>query len=184
MTATFGLHPDSIRHTDSGSKRSIADNMKMNGVKNYSCVSAICVTLNLYQNNLPFDGHILTYEEVDSVRESIDPDLMNTAAVITGKANKGSGVRPSLAGCFFLVFHEIDPDDAVDFFNRLADGVGFEPGSPILALRNRLREKEKRKTFLKREEAAFIIKAWNAFRTGRSITSLRFLDSEEFPIPQ
>lgn len=90
--------------------------------------------------------------------------------------------------CAFL-FHLIDPEDAQFFWNRVIDGEGLEKGSPILALRRFFdRESRSNRENVRTDIAAAItIKAWNAYREGRSVDLLTFkvggAKPERYPEP-
>lgn len=65
------------------------------------------------------------------------------------------------------------------FFEPVVTNLGFKGKSdPSYQLHKRLLEGDR---LTETERAAFIIKAWNAFRNGQTIRILRFQDGEDFP---
>jgi len=88
-----------------------------------------------------------------------------------------------------VLFERLDHTDAAFFWERLVDGVGLEAGSPILALRDFIaREAASSRPTLRPDiGAAYIIKAWNAYREGRDVKLLHFrvggATPERFPEP-
>lgn len=95
------------------------------------------------------------------------------------------GVGGSLAmwvGLFYL-FSEIDENDAVDFFDQLASGVNLKPGDPAYVLREKLRRRQDPNIrVLPAYTAAIAVKAWNAYRQGRSVQKYQWtMGSEPFP---
>jgi len=91
---------------------------------------------------------------------------------------------PSVVGAFALAILQISPDKAVEFFDRLASGVGWEDGDPLLALDRRLRNIRKSGIRLPhREFLALFIKAWNAWLLGDRMSKIQLgtLTEESFP---
>lgn len=84
------------------------------------------------------------------------------------------GVKPSLLLAAAAVFSLIDENDAKDFFEGLLSGTNLKPGSPILALRNRLqRILSERESITELERWGYYITAWNAFRQGNIVTRVQ-----------
>jgi len=82
----------------------------------------------------------------------------------------------------------IDADAMREFSRRVASGADLPSDDPVLLLRRRLIQQKYDKYRLKNDElAAFIIKAWNAYRTGASLNVLRWVrggqNPEAFPVP-
>lgn len=65
------------------------------------------------------------------------------------------------------------------FFDSFADGAGLEHGHPVLTLRNWFLRNGRKNTDLAAIEA--ILRAWCAFRDGRSLAALKLLG--EYPTP-
>ena len=101
--------------------------------------------------------------------------------------------RPVLTmlSALFVLFSEIDQEDADAFFDAFISGVGLEEGSPILALRTLLTNLRSRSKATKIDQnyvAALVIKAWNAWRAGLEVTTLYYrpggANPEKFPVIQ
>jgi hypothetical protein len=73
------------------------------------------------------------------------------------------------------------PDEAAEFFGRLADGVELPVHSPIAALRTRLINAQATHFMPTNEALAILVKAWNAFLNKVPVKSLRWQSSEGFP---
>lgn len=82
------------------------------------------------------------------------------------------------------IFSQTNPVAATEFFLRLQDGVGLDQDSPIYALRERLisRHKWGVKEIGKNAKYALVIKAWNAYISGRTVSLLRFGKKEALPV--
>ncbi|UOW93032.1 ParB-like nuclease domain protein [Gordonia phage CaiB] len=99
-------------------------------------------------------------------------------------------IRTSLVVAALFDFTEIDSSDAHDFIAALTTGVGLTEGSPILALRNRLERIYDSKTKLPdRDALGYLITAWNAYRSGRSMVKLQMPKGgkwtpDTFPVPR
>jgi hypothetical protein len=79
----------------------------------------------------------------------------------------------------FCLYHT---GKSVEFWARLNDGIGLMPGSPILALRNRLLENKESRTKLGEEDKlAITIKAHNLWFAKRTVTMLRWRTQGDSP---
>lgn len=79
------------------------------------------------------------------------------------------------AGLVHYVGGLTSPDKVEEFIERLADGQGLEDGSPMLALREQVRQHSAAGRKLKSEQAlALIVKAWLAFEDDRSVHKLQW----------
>lgn len=89
---------------------------------------------------------------------------------------------------------DIDKSATMDFFDKLTSGAGLEEGNPILTLRNKLfnervnQRNTGARVFNQRTCAAWIFKAWNYWRAGRSLKQIKFATKanhkERFPFPR
>jgi hypothetical protein len=97
-------------------------------------------------------------------------------------------VAPGLACAFHFFFAQIHKSKADEFIERLGDGANLSEHSPILRLRDRLnKDRASRKRDMgDAEKAAIIIKAWNAYRHGRELVTLKWQNAgpkkETFPV--
>lgn len=96
-------------------------------------------------------------------------------------------VAPGLACALHFFFAQVHKSKADQFMSRLGDGANLAETSPILKLRERLnRDRASRKRDMSdAEKAALIIKAWNAYRLGRELSTLKWQNAgpkkEAFP---
>ena len=97
------------------------------------------------------------------------------------RAFNSSTFAKSVKGCpgslvlgLRYIFGQYDNKVAGEFFEKLATGEGLKRGDPILLLRDKLADKERGRT--QEVIAAVMIKAWNAWLSGETITAhhLRF----------
>jgi hypothetical protein len=100
-------------------------------------------------------------------------------------------LRPGPAIAVRYRLNQLNEAEAALFFDSLRSGAGLDEGSPILALRrycenerDRYRRKSQQPDF---KWVAVTIKAWNAWREGRSVNVLQYtytpLAKEQWPEP-
>lgn len=200
-----GLPKESQAVMDTGKKRSLADMLTMNGERNASNLATLAAIAYKWDNGLRaynlFRGNAYNVNNAAIMAPSIPllldyieqhPDLRDIIRP-SNAVSRVLGTPPSIMYAAWWALYAIDYDDAETFFKSLRDGAGLEPGSPILALRNRLVEigrdaADRGKNVTTEHALALIFKAWNAYRQGRSITRLYFkpggANPEPFPEPR
>lgn len=112
------------------------------------------------------------------------PEIVE-AAMVADQVRSARGIRcaASTLGMAYFLFAQKSPTKAAEFFEGLRTGVGLEDGSPILALRNRLSvDGSTRLTTESPEVLAWFIKAWNAWRAGKSVRILRHKSNDKWPV--
>jgi hypothetical protein len=172
---------------DTGAKRVLGDVLKLRG-ESYSITLAAAL-LRVYQwkqgyrKNLKSAGNarpthrqlLQVLDEHPELRRSVEvADRMRKAARISGSSD---------ALCHWL-FNQIDPDDCAFFFARFGDGVALLDNDPIYVLRRVLKNFADDRG--RPEEAlvtALVIKAWNAFREGRTVSLLAYRPGGARPEP-
>jgi hypothetical protein len=187
MLIVSGL-PDSTQDTmDTGAKRILGDVLKLRG-EPYS-VSLAAVLMRVYQweqgyrKNLKSAGTarpthrqlLAVLDEHPEVRRSVE---------IADRVRKTGRLSSSTAGLCHWLFNRIDPGDCAFFFARFGDGVGLMSDDPIYALRRVLENFSADRG--RPDEAlvtALVIKAWNAYRDGRSLGVLSFRPGGSRPEP-
>ncbi|OLE24236.1 MAG: hypothetical protein AUG49_13760 [Catenulispora sp. 13_1_20CM_3_70_7] len=165
-----GLPIEAQKTTDIGARRSYADTLGWEDVKNEDSVSAIVRRVTLWNAGY----------RVKTGREF-------------GVAHaKGAGIPPAQLGFAYWVLAGIEATSADWFMQRIADGAGLQLGHPVLVFRDRLRREREalrgRGNLSADLILALLIKAWNAYRAGDTITKLQLptggLTVETFPTPR
>ncbi len=99
-----------------------------------------------------------------------------------------TGFRPpTLAAICYLSSCRSNGHRAYEFIEAVGTGVGLDAGNPALLLRERVWAEIAKKHVMRRKEyAAILIKAINAYRSGKSIKLLRWLSAgdRQEPFPQ
>jgi hypothetical protein len=119
-------------------------------------------------------------------------DLLSVSPEIRESVRLNYKIRdvaaPGLACALHFFFAQVHKSKADQFIERLGDGANLSEHSPILRLRERLnKDRASRKRDMSdAEKAAIIIKAWNAYRLGRELVTLKWQNAgpkkESFPV--
>lgn len=185
-----GLDPAAQDDMDCGVKRTYGDVLTIRGEKNAHNVAALVRRVGAWEAGER--RGLLQWKTSHSGLSRIlaaNPDLKEWVGPATRVASI-VGLPASSVGMLMWVFHGIDSDDAEFFFDRLTDGQGLMKGDPIFELRRTLADPKNR---LKGGNAksirdiVFIIKAWNSYRAGETVSLYRWKPGgatpEAFPEP-
>ena len=83
-------------------------------------------------------------------------------------------MTPSVVAAFHVEAASIDKEIADEFLTQLAEGVGLEPGSPVLALRERaIRGKAERRKDSERNQLGLLIRTWNLHLEGKTVARMQ-----------
>jgi len=190
VAVVVGLEPDTRLTVDSAlAKRSTSDTLRMGG---HPQATQLASTIN----------HFWKWQIAEAIRTSRLPSIQQALAVLAehpglenslkdvGAIRKRFRLASGMIAATHYVFATIDADDANTFFEALKEGTNLAPGDPILVLRNYLETQlvvgaSSRANKLTHQ--ALIIKAWNAWRDGETITVLTWksggMRAEAFPVP-
>lgn len=178
--------PSSVQQTvDLNDKLRVRDVLKMRGETEPTTTASALSWLYRHQNER------MTSTDVPTVRQALK--LLENSPELRLAARPGKRLHAALrvpAGLGAYMYHvlsKIDSQDAEDFFDRLIEGQAVEyTDHPINTLRRTLEnDASSDRKMPKARMAAFIVKAWNAYREGRSLSRLRWVpggaNPEEFP---
>jgi hypothetical protein len=162
-----GLEPESQDKMDTGSTRSVGDQIARRGVSSYSLTAAAVRVICLYKNNGKSVTHAAMLDYFDANRATIDGcvstvhDLANTSGVNTSV----------LIAAKYLLSDVVEDDGEIDtFINEMLTGIGLEDGSPVLALRNRAQVAKMRREFINNYVLLnMTLRVWNAWRKGETM---------------
>ena len=189
-----GVRPNTRTTIDKGAARTPGDVLRIEGYANSNQLSATAAWLYRYKMT-GFDSTVPPKKRMTSDKML---DLIKASPGIEESVRHGSHfsfrtapLTASVVGFLHYVFSQVDKSsrpDADTFFDSLDTGAGLALDSPILILRNRLIANKAAKLRMNQiEEIALTIKAWNAWREGRVIRSLRWRTggnrNESFPRP-
>lgn len=181
-----GLDPSTQTTMDQGVRRSPGDTVRLATGEKYSTGAAAIARADWRWER---DGPMATFRAARRTNATMTqmlghlaahPDIPHAAEIGQRVSNSLTGLlAPSLAGVLYLRLSRISRADADAFFDAMATGSGLEAGSPMLTLRNRLMSEGKGGAKL--AKAALVVKAWNAYRKGRSIKRLSWKSEDGFP---
>ena len=163
---------------DQGRVRAAADQLVIDGLATDNgkvIAGAIRVYLEWTRGTLFTDrigNRISNPEVVEWAHEHpVELDMLRDLACTQLKRVKA---RPSVTLATMLVLRMVDGEAQRVFAASLYSGTNLAPGSPILALRERLdRIKETKVAVSDRDMIGFFLLAWNAWRAGRPVTKLQ-----------
>lgn len=197
QAVVFGAERDVYEAMDQGVSRKFADMLKWHKYKNTMVLAAVANRYYVYDVTQSFKRPPVpatTTQLLDLVRDHHE-EMQKGIAVGSSVARQLPLSKSVLAMCYIL-FTRVKPlseDDDVQadvefFFARAGDGQNIGKGHPIYALRSWILNK--RPTAMPEDyaQAAHIIKAWNAYRRGRTIYNLAWKSGgsspEAFPKPE
>lgn len=180
--------PDAQETVDRQAKRTLSDAMRFRGMRNCATYGAAAnlILPAIRNGRLTTNADYRpTQKEALAFVERYQDELAAGVVVADRIKKEGGFLIPALAASLYVLMAAEDEADATEFFTMLATGVNLGPGNPILALRRRLiqnRDSGNARNNLSRTfVSAITVKAWNAWRRGETVQTLKWLDSEPFP---
>jgi hypothetical protein len=182
MLVITGLANSTQETMDAGARRTTSDAFGLRGETNATVLASVARRVWMWdQGDFRFTGVAPTTAECASLLGRY-PDLRRSAEIAARVRQSFKPLPQSVVGTAHHLFTRIAANDAVWFFQRLGDGAELPAGHPILALRTRtMSEAADRRTTPADRHLAYIIRAWNAVREGRSLT--RILQDADAPMP-
>jgi hypothetical protein len=188
-----GVRPDVIKVIDQGQPRNLSQLLQMSGRYEYASDLASSITnlwkvCNNFEQKLPRG----VAPSVPQLLEFFDvhPHLVDSLRSAVDVAKGIKGVSKTWLAPYHYLMSTVDPDAADEFFSKLESGAEIQPGDPVHALREKIIANASSNT-AKQESAhvvaAWMVKAWEADRAGRSLTkqTLKYVYSgaraEDFP---
>jgi hypothetical protein len=174
MQVTRGL-PDEIKPTiDTGTKRSVADTLRIQGYENRAVLGAVARMAMLYEQETP----IGMYARAATVPEVVDfihqhEERLIKATRLATHARPHIPAQPTVVGTAYDIFVAIDEEQANLFFDDIIGlRLGGE-GDPRVTLVRRLGNIQKdRERISPPLVLSMFIRAWNAWRTGQTLKSM------------
>lgn len=177
---------------DTGAKRVLGDVLKLRGEAHSITLAAALLRVYQwkqgYRKNLKSAGDARpTHRQLLEVLDE-HPDLRRSVEW-ADRVRKSARVTGSTVALTHWLFNQIDSGDCAFFFARFADGAGLMSDDPIYALRRALENFAMAKG--RPDDAyvtALVIKAWNAYREGRTVHLLAYRPGgarpEAYPEPK
>jgi hypothetical protein len=171
-----GVQPEDRHVIDTGTRRSAGDQLKIAGYKNHTMLATAAKWCAMVERNALYasdsSSKSITHAEIlHYVQEH--PDLEEVVSRVANSLRRRIDVPPGYIAAAYYLCAQKDRDEADDFFERAASGVGLPARDPILALRSRLRDLDKSRANLPGEMwLGLLVRAWNARREGRTLRTL------------
>lgn len=194
MLIAWDVDPSVMPLLDIGANRRFSDVLKMGNVPHRAATAAIVRRIIMWEagNRMATGGQgVLTPTHAEMLaRHEKDVSGFDTAT------SRGEDVRRMRlgtggpVGASFYLFAQLDLDAAHRFFDAYLSGANLSEGDPVLALRNRMVRVGRDERLTSGEIQALFIRAWNAWREGRTLASVpittggRKLTNATYPIPK
>ena len=172
---------------DRGMARTIAQLLYALGYKNAASTSSAVNVLFAYYGHVNLlTRHVITDAERETFINTLNSSRLTEAVTLAERCRAAGFGKSGAWGAAIYLFLELDADAARDFINRVIEGTNLAKHDPALTLRNKLITLH---SFGRSGQAArlamftFIVKAWNAYRSGLPLTLLRQGDLNALPKP-
>ena len=170
---------------DDGAKRTMADRFAFHGEPDAKTLAAVVRRAILWERGHKYQTGKFQPSALESFEFLAEHPELREAASAAAHHRKAKLLPASTIGLCWWLFAAIDAGHCAEFFDRLADGAMLAKGNPILTLRNRLSDLNAQPGRTpERHVLAMVIKAWNKYRTGQELSTLRFAEHEKFPEPK
>jgi hypothetical protein len=183
-----GLDEDVIDTIDTGKNRSASDVLKMSKIDNHTGVASLARKIIIYFNGkLPFansasKGSFNTVIDNDEILAfTIANQAQMNDLVLKGLKYQKRFKKLNSGDVSFLyyLFQMKSSKAAEDFFDLLSTGLSTDPCHPIIVLRNKLINDVNMANG--RIRYLSFIKAWNAYRTNKTVKRITVNDDEVTP---
>lgn len=186
MLVVSGLSPSTRMTMDVGARRTLSDVLALHGETDTTNLGAVLGLLYRYRNGARLDYSSRTAPTITQALELLEKEKGLHAALLSARqVFRETHMRLSVAALLLFLFEEVDPKAGQAFFDALCDPQGEKPGSAVLKLRAHLdRVRTQRKyRFSTLVLSAMTIKAFNAWREGRTVESLTYRPGGQNPEP-
>jgi hypothetical protein len=190
-----GVSEDAFDVMDTGRSRNAADVLHIHGYPSQNALAAAArglMFIERYGRVFPTqrDSHLYVTPVTTLQYVKDHPEVID--GVRLGDRIYHSGIQGGIGlwAIIMTLFLRLDTEQAEQFTDHLTTGAGLHRGDPLLMLRNRLlgSQRDQYSTLSGREAlVAVAIKAWNAWREGKTLQSLTWRAegrrAEPFPEP-
>lgn len=188
-----GLPEESQQTMDQGNRRTPSEQLKISGlVADNTTAAAIRIYMS-WQTGRMFGDQVRNKITTPEIVQWSHANPVKIEALTRAPSRfhfRAIKVTPSVSLAVWLRLHEIDYDDADQFFAGLTTGANLSSDSPTLALLRRFSgNKINGVKVSNRDAVGFYVVAWNAFRDGRSMTKIQRprggqWGAQDFPEPK
>lgn len=183
----FNLKDEVFDVIDTGASRTASDIFKIDGVKNANIIPSMISFWHLLKTQKISASKKYKLSNADVLREyNKRPDFWQDVArnTISWYQNFSRILPPSWIGGFYALLDDINKEKAYSFIEQLCTGNDLENNCINLLRQKLIQDKLSNKKIKKIIKIAFIIKTWNTYIKGKSISILKYdTEREPFPIP-
>lgn len=183
----WGLEPESRLTVDDGSARKMGDVLTMEG-KSYGTVVATLLRRQMMWNlgDRRFNGpYKPTKAEMMAFLKTDEHAFMLAAKEAWWVREKLRTIGPTVVAQAYYLTNKVSHEEAPWFFARLRDGADLSVGHPVLTLRERLaKDRYDKKVAIPHQQLAYVIRAWNAYRTGVDLKAINQPPDAPTPDPK
>ena len=190
MTVFTDVDQGTFDVLDTGKRRNAADVLALDGEKSVTMLAAMVRTVWLYENRPDLTwsggGSATTNHQIVTALEA-HPNLRDFLPVGEQLAAAIGMIKSAAGAASYLVAQANPKVDLSEWFEGVTEGVGLGKGDARLMLRRvmfnmtRKREGQPKRRRDTREHVGLYFKAFNAWATGETITSLRFAPRDPLP---
>lgn len=191
MYVILDLDDDTFQVMDTGRTRTASDMVSLTGQPNATTVAALVKMIIHYRSGLKTNTEgrargrngVTNSQIVDFLkqRQDVQPFVKQGMAWFH-QCRLLTGTEYAF---LYWLFDPLDSTQSFTFLSSLATGVNLSVDSPIYLLRRKLENyKINRIPMNGKERLALTLKAWNLFRSGKTVSLLTFnAEKEIFPTP-
>jgi hypothetical protein len=181
MLVVSGLPRNTRATMDAGRKRTNTDNFTMDGVKNAKAVAAISRRAVLWERGDRRFRDIVTFVEAEEMLAK-HPEIHRSAEIAERVHRSFKLIPTSALGTGHFLMHQTAPDETPWFFGAIEKGTDLSEGSPVLTLRERVRRDRDDGIRVGDVRAlAYLVRAWNAHRRGKTLARIQHALNEPIP---
>lgn len=172
---------------DSGLRRQPKDVLHIIGASNSTRLAAMITKYYFLKKGHSSKGQTKTAITHSQVLEmyNANPDILDDTVMQAANWYNGCNqiLPPATIGAYYLVFRDINEEDAYNFWNELCSRAGGKSDAISLLKDKLIQDKISNRKMLPGYKHALIIKAWNYYRQNVRVKSLRIRDGEQAQRP-
>lgn len=183
MVIVRGLEHADQETMDTGTKRTLGDVLALRNEESASHLAAAISAFWRSQRGLPHSNGSPTTQQALALLAA-HPDLRGSVSAVT-RASRALRIPHGLCAALHYEMSALNPEDAADYWTKLATGLGLHERHPLYVLRRRLEENASTmgRKLDRTTIHAYLIKTWNAYRGGRDVTYIRWTRGGASPEP-
>lgn len=167
-----GVDRSTFATLDTHKKRTAADVLGIEGVKNCSRVAATARAYVRLKYSIMTARNYTNEQYADFVANH--PSVIKWGSIKTKQTNM---FKAFVFGVIAAIEDTYDAATAQQFYEKVIEGIGLQKGDPEMLLRNRMLSTN----LLEEEGIALTIKAFNFRVAGKPVKQLKMMPQEEFP---